>query len=458
MAEINSSGYNYKRLRKRWNKVEAKFKVDRSYIKRRGHEFIWVLIDTFKWYIWIIFWVSMLFIVIEFLKTYVMYLSMRNFKKMKDYSNVEDLYWDVGTLIGGLAFTQLLFAVLSSSIGFYVNLIAQRFTAAIRVLIFEKLLKKSFEREQLLSMGEMTNIIGTDTSNLEEITEIASGLFTLPIEISLGLIGLYVLMGYAVFAALAVLGVTLGVNWLISRVYSKQKQKYNEKKDERTNLIVELFENIKFVKLNALESKFLGRIIKKKEEEIKYVIKLISRFILSSTLNDLGPAIFLISLNSFSIYFTGSINLEKAFTSVVILNIFKRNFKDIPDMMVSAVDILVSSQRLSYYLFSEEVDNQFITYMDPLEMMFRGPPEEKENALILKNGNFYWKDEEVKRFYAEEKAKAFKKGKSKAEKKLKKLKKGNLGVLTVQLPRRRKRKEADSATQPRKKSSSRKPW
>lgn len=230
-------------------------------------------------------------------------------------------------------------------------------------------------------------------------------------------------MGLAIFAALGVLGVTLVIDWLFSAAYSKQKQKYNEKKDARANLIVELFENIKFVKLNALETLFVTKIIKKKEEEIKYIKQLITRYILSSTLNDLGPALFLISLNAFNIWFTGTISLEKAFTSVLILNIFRRNFKDLPDLMVAAVDIFVSSKRISYYLFSEEIDRSYITYKDPAEKFMSGTDADNKTGLKIKNGNFYWHDEDIKNFYGEEKNKAFKKGKSKAEKKLSKLKK-----------------------------------
>ena len=118
--------------------------------------------------------------------------------------------------------------------------------------------------------------------------------------------------------------------------------------------------------------------------------------------------------------------MEKAFTSAIILNIFKKNFRDIPDLMVSVADIIVSSNRISYYLFSEEVDTSFITYMNRSEVMYKGSAVEKANSVILKNGNFYWHDDQIKAVYAEEKAKAFRKKKSKNSKTLKKLKKCKL--------------------------------
>ena len=418
--------FNYRKLRKRWSKYDKEAKEDRTFIKRRGNVFIKVLYTTFSGPLWICFWIALFFSFLEFVKTYIMYYSLKNFKNARDQLTPDALYIDIGILVGGLAICQFLFSILNTTLGLYANLISQRFSSAVRCLIFEKLLKKSFDREHLLTMGEITNIVNTDTANLEDITDFVSGVITLPLEITVGMVGMYWLMGNAMFAALTILGLTLLINWVVSKAYGSNKQNYNEKKDTRTNIIVELFENIKFVKLNSLESKFIGKIIRKKEEEITYIKMLIQRFIFSSTLNELGPALFLISLNTFSLWLTGQLSLEKAFTSSLILNIFKRNFRDLPDLMVTAVDIYVSCQRNSYYLFSEEVNKSYITYMDPLEMAYRGNPSEKVNGLIVKNGNFYWKDEEVIKFYAEEKAKAFKKGKSKAEKKLKKLKKSKL--------------------------------
>ena len=418
-----TSEFNYRRLRRKWSRYDQMARDDRNYIKTRGNIFLEVLYRTFSGPMWTCFWISLFFSVLEFMKTFVMYYSLKSFKTAQDDVSPYALYKNIGILVCGLAICQLIFACLSALLGMYMTLVSQRFAAAVRCLIFEKLLKKSFEREQLLTMGELTNIINSDTSNLEDIIDFVSGVIKMPFEICVGLIGMYLLMGYAIFAALAVLGITMFVNWGYSKTYGLHKQKYNEKKDERTNIIVELFENIKFVKLNSLESDFVGRILRKKEEEIRYIQLLLQRFVFSSTLNELGPALFLISLNGFNLWLTGSLSLEKAFTSALILNIFKRNFRDLPDLMVSAMDIYVSCQRISYYLFSEEIDKSYIHTMDPQEMAYRGNVAEKKYGLMLKNGNFYWNDEQVKKFYETEKLKAFQKKKSKAEKKLKRLKK-----------------------------------
>jgi ATP-binding cassette, subfamily C (CFTR/MRP), member 2 len=418
-----TSELNYRKLRKKWRVYDEISKRDRNFIKKRGNVFLKVLYSAFNGPLWICFWISLFFSCLEFAKTFVMYQSLKNFKKAQDDISPHALYINIGILVGGLAICQLIFACLNAVLGMYTNLVSQRFSASVRCLIFEKLLRKSFEREQLLTMGELTNIINSDTSNLEDITDLACGIFKIPLEIIIGVVGMYMLMGMATFAALAVLSLTIIINWGYSKAYGRHKQKYNEKKDSRTNVIVELFENIKFIKLNSLESDFVSNVLKKKEDEIRYIKKLIERYIFSSALNELGPAMFLISLNGFNLWLTGTLSLEKAFTSALILNIFRRNFRDLPDLMVSIVDIYVSCQRISYYLFSEEIDKSFIQYMCPMEVAYRGTESDRKYGLMLRKGNFYWKDEEVKQFYEAEKQKAFKKKKSKAEKKLKKLKK-----------------------------------
>ena len=69
--------------------------------------------------------------------------------------------------------------------------------------------------------------------------------------------------------------------------------------------------------------------------------------------------------------------------------------------------------------------------MNRSEVMYKGSAVEKANSVILKNGNFYWHDDQIKAVYAEEKAKAFRKKKSKNSKTLKKLKKCKL-TLTLE--------------------------
>lgn len=182
----DTSEYNYKKLKKRWKPYAEMMHHDPEFIKRRGFAFVKAIYSAFQWPLILVLLISVLFSFMEFFKTWVMYYSLLNFKRMVNYEDSKDLYMDITVLVGGLAFSQLLIAVVGTSLNFYENLVSQRFIAAVRCLVFDKLLRKTFEREALLTFGEVTNIINNDTANLEDLSDMISGVFTLPLEVTVG--------------------------------------------------------------------------------------------------------------------------------------------------------------------------------------------------------------------------------------------------------------------------------
>lgn len=186
LSAKDSSEYNFRKLKKKWKPYNDLMQEDREFIKRRGMAFVKAIFMAFKGPLILVLLISVLFSILEFFKTFVMYYSLRNFKRMVSYEDPKDLYVDIGVLVGGLAFSQLLIAVVGTSLSFYDNLVSQRFTAAVRCLVFDKLLRKSFERESLLTFGEVTNIINNDTANLDDISDVIGSVFTLPLEVTVG--------------------------------------------------------------------------------------------------------------------------------------------------------------------------------------------------------------------------------------------------------------------------------
>ena len=94
---------------------------------------------------------------------------------------------------------------------------------------------------------------------------------------------------------------------------------------------------------------------------------------------------------------------------MLVFNIFRRNFRLLPELMVFLVDISVSSRRISFYLLSEEVDQSCfkplkLTWLDSLS---------KTEAICIKSGNFFWHDERKLETFGRTKDKIFKSQKQK---------------------------------------------
>ena len=101
----DSAGYNFKKLKKKWRIYDEAMREDPTFIKRRGYAFIKAVFFAFQTPFILVLCISVIFSLIEFFKTFVMYYSLRNFKRMVNYTNLTDLYLDLGILVGGLAFS-----------------------------------------------------------------------------------------------------------------------------------------------------------------------------------------------------------------------------------------------------------------------------------------------------------------------------------------------------------------
>ena len=93
-------------------------------------------------------------------------------------------------------------------------------------------------------------------------------------------------------------------------------------KDKRGKLINETFKNIRFIKMSALESYFMKRIVDIKLEELGWVRRNFYRMFTSNIINSLGPFLFMTTMYSFHLYWTGRLKLEDAFVSSIIFGIF----------------------------------------------------------------------------------------------------------------------------------------
>ena len=95
-------------------------------------------------------------------------------------------------------------------------------------------------------------------------------------------------------------------------------------------MVTDLFENIRLVKMNALENLFLWQVLEKKEEELYWIKQSNWRLILSKVINTSGPQVFIAS--NFAIYLLlgNNLTLATAFTAISVFKIFRKNLKRFP--------------------------------------------------------------------------------------------------------------------------------
>lgn len=74
---------------------------------------------------------------------------------------------------------------------YQINMTATKITNSLNSLIFDKLKKKSLERDKLFSLGEITNLSTVDSNRISNMGSSLSRILILPIEIVVGLLWMY---------------------------------------------------------------------------------------------------------------------------------------------------------------------------------------------------------------------------------------------------------------------------
>lgn len=259
-------------------------------------------------------------------------------------------------------------------------------------MILSKALKKSILREKEFTVGQMINLTSADAQKFSSVGQQGISLITFPILVIQGITILVLLMGNAVWPALVLTLVLLFINFNTGGSFMKINREVMDVKDRRIKIVNECFSNVKFVKLSATENYFLTRMCEIKKEEMALQKKVFLKITLLSFVNRLSPTLFLVVLIGFYAIFSGGkgIDIQTIFTSLTAYQTFAGAMGSFPYTISFFFDVLVSGTRINNFLISEEVNHEYIKWDRKL-----GPESldgDNENAIEIRNGNFFWVD------------------------------------------------------------------
>jgi ABC-type bacteriocin/lantibiotic exporter with double-glycine peptidase domain len=156
---------------------------------------------------------------------------------------------------------------------FQLQQVRVRLRAALVGTIYQKGLTLSSQSRQSRTIGEMINIMSIDANRVSNFTWYMHDFWLVPLHISLALTILYISLGIAsVFALVATILVML-VYTPISRMQENFQEKMMEAKDVRMKTMSEVLRNMRVLKLQGWEIKFLQKICNLRKTEANWLKK-----------------------------------------------------------------------------------------------------------------------------------------------------------------------------------------
>jgi ABC-type multidrug transport system fused ATPase/permease subunit len=109
--------------------------------------------------------------------------------------------------------------------------------------------------------GMITNLMAVDANRISSMGSSFFFLYTAPIEIALGVVMLYSLLGASSLVGLGVMLLTSPAHQFAANKYSKIQESLMETRDRRVGLMSELLQGIRMIKFFAWEKKIHKKIM-----------------------------------------------------------------------------------------------------------------------------------------------------------------------------------------------------
>ncbi|KAJ7785356.1 multidrug resistance-associated ABC transporter [Mycena maculata] len=219
------------------------------------------------------------------------------------------------------------------------------------------------DEEDFSSKAQIMTLMTTD---VDRVAEFAWHLFTLvdsPIEIVVGSIFLYKLLGVSSLFGLAVTCLFLPLNHFAGKIVVGAQDNLMKARDERVALMNEILGGIRMLKFMAWERSFEARVIKVREKELRFQkLNYTIEVLWNAIWNGSPMLVTLVAFWHYAVVRREILTPSTAFTSVSLFNEMKFALNALPETLINLLQSLVSLRRIEKYLGTAEV-----TAVPPLE-------------------------------------------------------------------------------------------
>ncbi|GAA5957081.1 hypothetical protein JCM21900_000787 [Sporobolomyces salmonicolor] len=318
-----------------------------------------------------------------FLQRLVHFLEQRS-----DESESRSLAWGyvfcAGLLVGAVAES-----LVSGQLWFVSNsMLSSRIRVQLNTLIFDKTLKrkdvsgvspvsatassspssedgddkKDDDQDENASFGSKASILALFSIDVDRVADFSVWCFSLldaPMEIAIGTVFLYSLLGYASLIGISVAVFFLPLNHITSKLFADTQDRLMSARDRRVSLMNEVLGSIRMLKYAAIEKPFEQRILKSRDAELTQLRRNFFLEVSFQAIWSISPI--LCVLVSFWAYTSPALmgktlTPSTAFASLAVWNELRFALNIIPDIVVNGLQCIVSLRRIERYLGEPEVD------------------------------------------------------------------------------------------------------
>ncbi|XP_031714799.1 ATP-binding cassette sub-family C member 9 isoform X4 [Anarrhichthys ocellatus] len=230
---------------------------------------------------------------------------------------------------------------------------------ALLAMIYNKMLRLSTSN---MSMGEMTlgqinNLVAIETNQLMWFLFLCPNLWAMPVQIVMGVILLYYLLGCSALVGASVIVLLAPVQYLIATKLADTQKSSLEHSTERLKKTTEILKGIKLLKLYAWENIFCGSVEDTRGKELTSLKNFAFYTSMSIFMNAAIPIAAVLATFVTYYFWTGNTvpAPAEAFAALALFHILVTPLFLLSTVVRFAVKALFSVQKLGEFLQSDEI-------------------------------------------------------------------------------------------------------
>lgn len=256
-----------------------------------------------------------------------------------------------------------------------------RARSAIVAMIYQKGLTISGQSKQGNSSGEIINFMAVDAQRVGDYAWYMHDFWLVFVQVGVALALLYRNLGLAAVASLVATILVLLANLPLGNLQEKLQDELMKSKDKRMKATSEILRNMRILKLQGWEMKFLSKIIKLRDEEEGALKKYMYTLSMTSFLFWGAPIV--VAVVTFATCLFAGIPLEsgKVLSALATFKILQEPIYNLPDSISMFFQTKVSLDRIATFLRLNDIDSNAIDKV---------PRGGSDTAIEIINGNFSW--------------------------------------------------------------------
>ncbi|XP_042495077.1 ABC transporter C family member 6-like [Macadamia integrifolia] len=256
-----------------------------------------------------------------------------------------------------------------------------RVRAALFAIIYKKGLRLSSQSKQGHTSGKNVNLMSIDVERIGLFSWYLHDIWRVPIQVVLALLILYKSFGLASLVTLVPTMILLLANVPIGKLQEKFQGELMDSKDRRMKLTSEALRNMRILKLQGWEMKFLDKIIELRNFETRWLRKLLYSSTMISFIYLSSPMFVSIVTFGFCVLIGIPLDSEKILTALATFEILQEPIYIIPDLISMVVQTKVSLDRIASFLCLDVLHPNIIQKL---------PRDDAKAAVEIVKGNFSW--------------------------------------------------------------------